>query len=154
MFLSLPASAAIYKCKNEAGKIGYTDRPCESGSQEQNFQQKSKDNFSYNTEELNVYQVNATKYLNNLKKCNSFASSYELPFIGKVKNNIVGKNNGRCHVITYSDLGGEVICNYSDETIALLTSEKKYQEIKIGEFFGSSNSPEAARMSAECTVPN
>lgn len=154
MFLSLPASAAIYKCKNETGKIEYKDKPCESGSQEQNIQQKSNGSSNSNTDGLKAYQVSATKYLDNLKKCNAFASSYKLPLIGKVKSKIIGKNNGRCHVISYSDLGGEVVCNYSDETIALLTSEKKYQEIRNGEFFGSPNSPEAARMSAECTVPN
>ncbi|PCJ30157.1 MAG: hypothetical protein COA90_10255 [Gammaproteobacteria bacterium] len=154
MFLSLPASAALYKCKNEAGKIEYTDKPCESGSQEQNIQQKPTGSSSSNTDGLNAYQVSATKHLDNLKKCNPFTSSYKLPFFGKVKSKIIGKKNGRCHVISYSDFGGEVVCNYSDETIALLTSEKKYQEIRNGKFSGSSNSPEAARMSAECTVPN
>lgn len=152
MLLSLPASAAIYTCKNSAGKIGYQDRPCESESQEKIIQQKSKGRSS--TGKLDASQVKTIKFLDNLKKCNSFATSYKLPFFGKIKNEIIGKNSGLCHVITHTDLGGKVVCNYSDETIALLTSEKKYQEIKTGKFSRTSYSLEAARMSAECTVPN
>ena len=161
VLFSLPASAALYKCTNAEGEIEYKDKPCDSGTQEENIQQKSTGSSRSNpdgaltrAEEFNNYQEGGIKYLDNLKKCNPFTHSFELPFFGKVKNQIVGKNNGRCHVITISGIGGKVICNYSDETIALLTSEQKYQEVRNGEFSGSSDSPESARMTTECTVPN
>ncbi len=155
LLFSPPAFATLYKCTNEDGKIEYKDKPCSGGNQEQ-IQQKSTGGASPSGEpgagEISNYQEKSMAFLDNLKQCKPINLSYEMPFFGKIKNQIVGKNNGRCHVITYSDIGGEVICNYSDETIAMLTSEEKYQEIRSGEFSGSSDSPEAARMTAECIV--
>ena len=156
LIFSSPAFAALYKCTNEEGKIEYKDKPCSNGNQEQ-LQQKSTGSPNpaggVNAGEMKNFQESSIKYLDNLKKCNPFTHSYELPLFGKGKNIIVGRNSERCHVIMNSDISGKIICNFSDETIALLTSKKKYQEIREGEFSGGSDA-EGARMTAECTFPN
>ena len=43
-------------------------------------------------------------------------------------------------------------CAYSDETIALLTSAKKYQDARNGVFQGSTDSEESRRTNEECKV--
>lgn len=158
MLFSLPASAAIYKCTNAAGKVEFTDRPCKSGTREESMEKKSTGSPPSNSsgklpeaEKLKILQESGIKYLDSLKKCKPYVHSFELPLFGKVENKIIGKNKGRCHVILNNEMSGESVCNFSDKTIALLTSEEKYQQIRNGEFSGgSSAAAEGSRMTAEC----
>ena len=43
-------------------------------------------------------------------------------------------------------------CSFTDETIALLTSAKKYEDARKGVLEGSTDSEESARMNKECQI--
>ena len=157
MPLSLPASAAIYKCTNSAGKVEFRDKPCASGTQQKNIKVKSPNtSFSHsgssqmttNDEELIKKGI---EYMDHLKACSPYTRVFELAIFGTVKQEIIGKSNGRCHVVsTHFDYGTQEVCHYTDKTIALMTSKKKYSEVRSGQFTGSSDSLVSARMTAEC----
>ena len=70
MLFSLPASAAMYKCTNAAGKIEFTDRPCKSGTREENMKMRSAGSPPSNSsgelpeaENLKILQERGIKYL-------------------------------------------------------------------------------------------
>lgn len=161
--ISLPAYSAIYKCRNEAGKVVFTDRPCESGRQIKNSESKAINSASATSNEVLVkdgkvegIQASYIKYLDNLKVCKPYAFSDKNPILGKVENKIIGKNNGGCQVVMSSDISGELVCNYSNETISLMTSDGEYQKIKNEGIYSQSDSDTdiaiANRMSEECVT--
>ena len=45
-----------------------------------------------------------------------------------------------------------MVCSFSDETIALLTSAKSYENAKKGVLEGSTDSEESALMNKECRI--
>ncbi len=98
-----------------------------------------------------AFSEGTIRYYDNLKKCSPYTFSFESLF-GKSQNKIVGRKNDRClvlHIIeTYT-----TTCNYSNETIALLTSAEKYEEARGNTFSASSNSALAQRVAAECVSP-
>lgn len=158
ILLSLPASAEVYKCKNETGGIEYKDRPCDSQTQKEVSLGKPKNATkpkSDNTPKVSKQSGNAQKmyieYLDNLKICRPYTVT--LDSFGELTYTIIGKNEGRCHITMQGDLiNGEVTCNFSDKTIALFTSDEKYQDIRNG-VSPSTGNQEAERMSAECEYP-
>jgi hypothetical protein len=90
------------------------------------------------------------EYLDRLKDCTPGEFNFS-NLMGQIKSTIVGQEGDRCRVTTESG-GYEVVCDYSDETIALLTSEQKYEDARNGVMQGSSDSEESRRMSQECSV--
>lgn len=153
MFFSLPVFAAFYKCTNENGKIEYRDKPCKDGKQETLQQKSARANLAGLTQN-EVYDLmqDGKEFLDNLKQCKPHSFSYELPSFGASKNEIAGKKNGLCHVVSISKYG-ETTCDYSKETITLLTSDRKYREMEEGKLFGQQQTPETARMAKECSFP-
>ena len=71
--------------------------------------------------------------------------------IGNFRSSIVGRNGNYCQVITEHS-GYRVVCDYSDATIALLTTEQKYEDARNGILQGSTGSEESKRASEECAL--
>ena len=89
-------------------------------------------------------------YLDGLKTCTPGAFHLTYPGLGTFDNTIVGRNGDRCQVrVEHPQI--TLLCNYSDATIALLTSEAKYEEARNGVLSGSTDSPESQRAAEECT---
>ena len=81
-------------------------------------------------------------YLDSLKSCSPGTSHLSYPGFGTYDNTIVGKDGDRCQVrIEHPQI--TLICNYSDATIALLTSDAKDEEARNGVLSGSTDSPES-----------
>jgi hypothetical protein len=91
------------------------------------------------------------EYLDSLKSCTPGEFSFSNLGMGEIKSTIVGQEGDHCRVTTESG-GYQVVCDYSDETIALLTSEQKYEDARNRVMQGSSNSEESRRMTEECSV--
>lgn len=88
-------------------------------------------------------------YLDSLKGCTPGDFQLAYPGLGTFDNTIVGRNGDRCQVrIAHPQI--TLLCNYSDATIALLTSEAKYEEARNGVLSGSTDSPESQRAAEEC----
>jgi hypothetical protein len=91
----------------------------------------------------------AIEYLNNLKLCQPGDFRFSYPGFGTYHSIILGREGDRCGVRTeHSKI--QVTCNFSAETIALLTSEAKYEEARTGLIAGSTDSEESRRMADEC----
>lgn len=90
-------------------------------------------------------------YLDSLGACKQGDFHLSYPGFGTVHNTILGKDGDRCKV--RSEIRQvKMTCNFSAETIALLTSEAKYQEARTGILSGSTSSEESKRMESECRV--
>lgn len=111
--------------------------------------------FAGATEYSDKFFQDSIKHMDNLKKCNPSTFSYEAPFFGKSKITIVGRNNGRCQVTSETDIY-DTTCNYSDESIAVMTSKQAYQDMEEGKISMSYNSADpddvanSARLKEEC----
>ena len=93
----------------------------------------------------------ATEYLNNLTVCDPGDFRFSYPGFGTYDNTIVGPEGDRCRVrIEFSQI--QLTCDFSAETIALLTSEAKYEEARTGIVSGSTDSEESRRMAEECRL--
>lgn len=89
-------------------------------------------------------------YLDSLKSCSPGAFHLSYPGFGNYDNTIVGKDGDRCQVrIEHPQI--TLMCNYSEATVALLTSEAKYEEARNGVLSGSTDSPESQRAAEECS---
>ena len=90
-------------------------------------------------------------YYDALKECTPGEYPLEAPGFGSFTHTINGTSEGRCSVHTkYKQFS--LTCAYSDETIALLTSAKKYEDARNGVFEGSTDSEESRRTNEECAV--
>ena len=90
-------------------------------------------------------------YYDALKECAPGEYPLVAPGFGSFTHTINGSSEGRCSVRTkYKQFS--LTCAYSDETIALLTSAKKYQDARNGVFQGSTDSEESRRANEECKV--
>jgi len=98
--------------------------------------------------EGNTFSERAITYYNKLKTCTPHTFSY-----GPAGKNIIkGMQREKCMVDYVMSNNMLMRCAYSAETITLLTSEQKYQELRTGRMSGSSSSPESKAMSRECTT--
>ncbi len=98
--------------------------------------------------EGNTFTEGAITYMNKLKSCTPHTFSYSLAG----KNIIKGMQREKCMVDYVMPNNMLMRCAYSAETIALLTSEQKYREVRTGRMSGSSSSPESKAMARECTT--
>ena len=95
-------------------------------------------------------QSDSVAFLDSLKSCGPGIFHISYPGFGTSKNTIIGKNGDRCQVrIEHSNIS--LTCNYSDTTIALLTSEAKYEDARNGVLSGSTASEESQRVTEECS---
>ena len=94
---------------------------------------------------------NPVEYLDSLKGCTPGEFQFANTGLGEIRSTIVGQEGDHCRVTTES-AGYEVLCNYSGETIALLTTEQKYEDARNGVMQGASDSEESRRMTEECSV--
>ena len=92
-------------------------------------------------------------YLDALAECRTGTFPTVMPGVGSIDNIIDGRDAGRCLVRT-AMLGREIVCRYSNETIALLTSPDKYEDARNGVIRGSTGSEESRRVGEECTTSN
>ena len=90
-------------------------------------------------------------YLDSLKACEPGEFVFTNTEMGKFQSSIVGRNGKHCQVITVHS-GHRIICNYSDATIALLTTEQKYNDARNGILQGSTGSLESKRANEECAL--
>jgi len=99
-------------------------------------------------------QASAITYMDKLKSCSPYTYSYPHPFFKTFtgKNIIKGKQQKGCAVDYLLPNHLTMRCVYSPETIRLLTSNQKYQEVKTGRFHGSTSSPESKAMAKECVT--
>jgi hypothetical protein len=88
-------------------------------------------------------------YLEALAACAPGDYPTALPGAGDIQNSIEGRNGEACRVRT-GRVGAIFTCDYSPETIALLTSAQKLAEARNGVFSGSSDSEESRRVTEEC----
>ncbi len=100
-----------------------------------------------------VVQAPATiiDYLDSLASCKQGEFRLSYPSLGTIHNTILGKDGDRCKVRSESS-EVQLMCNFSAQTIALLTSEVKYEEARTGILSGSTSSDESKKMEAECRV--
>jgi hypothetical protein len=95
-------------------------------------------------------QSDSVAFLDSLRSCEPGIFHISYPGFGTSKNSIVGKNGDRCQVsVEHSQIN--LICNYSDATIALLTTEAKYEDARKGVLSGSTSSEESQRVAEECS---
>jgi hypothetical protein len=96
----------------------------------------------------------ALKYLDNLKACAPFTFSYPHPFVrGFLGQNIIkGKMGGNCHVTFVMPGNKRLECNFTPETVRLLTDEAAYEAARQQKFVGSTSDPASKRMSEECKL--
>jgi len=90
-------------------------------------------------------------YLESLESCMQGDFHLSYPGLDSVRNTILGRDGDRCNVRSQSS-EVQLKCYFSVETIALLTSEVKYEEVRSGIFSGSTSAEESKRMEAECRV--
>jgi hypothetical protein len=91
----------------------------------------------------------AIAYLNSLTACDPGSFRFSYPGFGAFHNTILGPEGDRCRVRTeHSAI--QLTCDFSAETIALLTSEAKYEEARTGTVSGSTDSEESRRIAEEC----
>jgi hypothetical protein len=99
--------------------------------------------------------ANTIKYYDNLKMCTPYTFSYPHPLMPTFtgKNIIVGKKGDKCDVVFLMPGDMKMSCRFSQETIALMTSEAKYKEARECSFTASSSDPVNERMDKECDFP-
>lgn len=107
-------------------------------------------------QDLAAFFDGSIRFLEHLKTCAPFSFKYEHPLIGgQAEHRIAGKENGACHVIYVVPIGetNQVItrdCHLSDSTIALMTTEEKFKELRDWETSGSTSDPVNIAMDREC----
>jgi hypothetical protein len=89
------------------------------------------------------------EYLDSLKACTPGEFRFTNTGLGDIRSTIVGKSAEGCQVTTES-AGHQIACDYSEATIALLTSAQKYEDATNGILQGSTDSEESTRMNQEC----
>ena len=95
-------------------------------------------------------QSDSVAFLDSLMSCEPGIFHISYPGFGTSKNSIVGKNGDRCQVrVEHSQIS--LTCNYSEATIALLTTEAKYEDARNGVLSGSTSSEESQRVAEECS---
>lgn len=95
-------------------------------------------------------QSDSVSFLDSLKNCVPGIFHISYPGFGTSKNTIIGKNGDRCQVrVEHSQIS--LNCNYTDATIALLTTEAKYEDARKGVLSGSTSSEESQRVAEECS---
>ncbi len=91
----------------------------------------------------------AIEYLNSLTVCDPGDFRFSYPGFGTYHNTILGSEGDRCRVrIEHSKI--RLTCDFSVETVTLLTSEAKYEEARTGVVSGSTDSEESRGMAEEC----
>lgn len=94
-------------------------------------------------------QNESVTFLDSLKTCSPGAFHLSYPGFGTYDNTIIGKTGDRCQVrIEHPQI--TLMCNYTEATIALLTSNAKYEEARNGVLSGSTDSEESRRAAEEC----
>lgn len=89
-------------------------------------------------------------FLDNLRSCSAGVFHISYPGFGSSKNTIIGWQGNHCQVrIEHRQVA--LTCNYSEATIALLTTEAKYENARKGVLSGSTDSEESQRVAAECS---
>ncbi len=91
----------------------------------------------------------AIDYLDSLKSCGPGEFRFSYPGIGAYHQTILGWEDDRCRVRS-EHTQFTVMCDFSAETIELLTSDAKYEEARSGILSGSTDSEESRRMAEEC----
>ena len=91
----------------------------------------------------------AVEYLNHLQACNPGEFRFSVSGFGTFRNTILGREGDRCRVRT-EHARIHLTCDFSAETIGLLTSESKFQEARRGIVSGSSDTEESRRVAEEC----
>ncbi len=90
-------------------------------------------------------------YMEALKTCTPGDYPAILPGFGEIQNTIEGRTGATCRVRTGRP-GTILTCDYSEETIALLTSAQKVEDARNGVFRGSTDSEESRRVNEECRL--
>ena len=90
-------------------------------------------------------------YLDALAHCTAGTFSVVMSGGRSIDNIVDGREGNRCVVRTRMQ-GREILCRYSSETIALLTSPEKYEDARTGVVRGSTDSEESRRVSQECAA--
>ncbi len=91
----------------------------------------------------------AIDYLNHLSTCEPGEFRFSVAGFGTYSNTILGRDGDRCRVRTqHAQL--TLTCDFSQETITLLTSESKVEEARSGNVSGSTDAEESRRMAEEC----
>ena len=102
----------------------------------------------------NEVDAGALEYLDNLKTCTPFTFNYPHPFVpGFTAQNIIkGKLAGNCRVTFVMPGDKKLNCQFTPETVKLLTSEAIYEEARQNRYSGSTSDPASKRMSEECKM--
>jgi hypothetical protein len=108
-------------------------------------------------QDLAAFFDGSIKFLEHLKTCTPFTFTYEHPFVpgAMAEHSIKGKEGNGCHVVYVVPTGqkNEVItrdCHLSDSTIALMTTEEKFKELRDWVTRGSTSDPVNVAMDREC----
>jgi hypothetical protein len=107
-------------------------------------------------QDLEAFFNGSIKFLEHLKTCTPFSFTYEHPLIGdQAEHRIAGKENGACHVVYVIPTGerDRVItrdCHLSDSTIALMTTDEKFKQLRDWITAGSTSDPVNTAMDREC----
>jgi hypothetical protein len=100
------------------------------------------------------YEAGTLKYMDNLKTCTPSNFSYPHPFVqGFTGQNIIkGRKADNCLVTLVMPGNKKLNCEFTPETIKLLTSEAKYQEVREHRMSGSTSDPISKKMTEECKL--
>jgi hypothetical protein len=114
-------------------------------------------------DELDEFSAGLIKFMDNLKTCTPYTLSYPHPFVDGFteRDTIKGKKADKC-VVTYlipiankttgKFEGWNSQCEFSAETIKLMTSKEQYQSVLDGDFGGSTDDPVSKRKEKECKL--
>ena len=96
----------------------------------------------------------ALKYLDNLKICTPYTYSYPHPFIKgfRGQNIIKGKMGANCLVTFIMPGDKKLECQFSAETVTLLTNDAAYEQVRQQKMVGSTSDPVNIRMAQECKL--
>ena len=91
----------------------------------------------------------AVAYLDALKSCTPGEHRFSYAGLGNFENTIQGQGDAGCRVNMVAN-GIRLQCEFSAETIELLTRPEKYEDARNGVLQGSTDSEESIRMNEEC----
>ena len=102
----------------------------------------------------NGIDAGAVKYLDHLKTCTPYTLQYPHPIVpGFTAQNIIKKKvAGKCLVTFVMPGNKKLNCQFTPETVKLLTSEEKYEEARHGSYSGATSDAVNQRMSEECKL--
>jgi hypothetical protein len=102
----------------------------------------------------NEIDAGAVKYLDHLKTCTPFTLQYPHPAVpGFTAQNIIKqKVAGNCLVTFVMPGDKKLNCQFTPETVKLLTSEAKYEEARQNRYSGATSDAVSQRMSEECKL--